>query len=80
MTTTTPSPRVAEKALRILAEHRVTQMLDHSRLVIRGDTAFYTVTALVGGVRCDCDAGRNRDPVSCSHKVAAQIAWQEQRS
>lgn len=78
---TTPSPRIADKAIALLEQHRVwifRALSPHTAVIrVAGQTATYLVTAYPHGVHCSCKAGANLDPASCSHKVAAQIAWAE---
>jgi hypothetical protein len=69
-----PSPSVAEKALRLLAQHRV---LSRGSALVGGDSGLWSVEALPDGVVCSCPAGANLEPASCSHKLAAMIAWAE---
>jgi len=73
-----PSPVVAEKALRLLEQNRVHIIAAESGQVrVHGETGNYLVIATAAGVMCSCPAGKDWDPASCSHKVAAQIAWAE---
>jgi hypothetical protein len=69
---------IAEKAQALLSDRRVfLSALPVSDAIVLGQTAVWHVEARNQGVVCDCPAGANLDPVSCSHKVAAQIAWAE---
>lgn len=79
---TTPSPRIATKAIALLEQHRVWMFHNGTdawtdTIRVAGATATYLVTAYPLGVHCSCKAGANLDLASCSHKVAAQIAWAE---
>jgi hypothetical protein len=73
MTVLSPTLVVAEKAQALVAENRVFVRADEA--LVLGASGVYLVVALDAGVRCSCLAGHNLDPVSCSHKVAAQIVW-----
>lgn len=71
-----PSPGIAEQAQYLLWERRVfLSAAPVTDAIVLGRTAVWHVEARHEGVTCDCPAGANLDPVSCSHKVAAQIAW-----
>jgi hypothetical protein len=85
MTARVPSPAVAAKAQRLLAQRRVliasndraALVSDHPSAIVGGDSDLWRVEARPEGVWCECPAGANGNPVSCSHKVAALVAWAE---
>ncbi len=68
------TPAVAEKALELLADHRVFIVGPDGALVL-GYSAVYDVTADELRVRCGCPAGVAGKP--CSHRAAAMVAWSE---
>jgi hypothetical protein len=72
-----PSPAVAAKARRLLAQRRVLIDRRACAAIVSGDTELWRVEARPEGVWCECHAGANGNPISCSHKVAAMVAWQE---
>lgn len=66
-----PSPKVSEKARRLLDQRRV---ILHGRdaATVLGDTGIWRVTASLDGLDCTCPAAR-----WCSHRTAAAVAWSE---
>jgi hypothetical protein len=65
------SEATAEKASRLVDEHRVFLVSDFTAFV-GGDSGQWKVTATINGVYCSCPAR-----VKCSHALAAQAAWAE---
>ncbi len=87
MTARQPSAAVAPKAQRLLEQRRVliastdrsALVSDHPSAIVGGDSDLWRVEARPEGVWCECPAGANANPVSCSHKVAAAVAWAERK-
>lgn len=62
-----------EKAATILEENRV--LLRGTRALVAGSSGFHRIEATEHEVICDCEAGRHGR--SCSHALAAMVAWHE---
>jgi uncharacterized Zn finger protein len=69
------SSAVGDKALELVAEHRVIllQYGDPCRAIVTGEHGHYRVNADEHGMTCTCPSRKTY----CSHIVAAMIVWHD---
>jgi hypothetical protein len=70
---------MAEKVHDLLEQNRVTLVVGYEgqAAIVAGATAWYTVKATRHGITCECQAAAGMESATCSHAIAAMVAWAE---